>query len=133
MLTFVLIGCCDYFGVGFTTLVSCYWQTFYFEISWKSIANDEDVSDAVGENAARSWTRRCNHTEGMRQQHLVRSPFLASLSLLVEVVKPLFFKPLNALVDGLSPDAAVCCEGFPSKTRNGAQSKGCLQTVFEPL
>ena len=43
---------------------------FEFAGSWKSIENDEDVSDAVGENSARSWTHRCDHTEGMRQQYL---------------------------------------------------------------
>ena len=38
--------------------------------------SDEDVSDALGENAARSWTHRCDHTEGIRQQYLgqVSSP-----------------------------------------------------------
>ena len=36
----------------------------------KSIANDEDVSDAVDENAAQSWTHGCGHTVGMRQQKL---------------------------------------------------------------
>ena len=41
-----------------------------FLSSWKSIANGEDVSDAVGENAARRWTHRCDHTECMRQQYL---------------------------------------------------------------
>ena len=38
--------------------------------SWKSIANDEDVGDVVDENAAQSWTRRCVHIVGMRQQKL---------------------------------------------------------------
>ena len=42
----------------------------------KSITNNEDVSDTVGENAAQSWTHRCDHTEGMLQKHLghVSSP-----------------------------------------------------------
>ena len=39
-------------------------------ISWKSIANDKDVSDAVDENAAQSWMHRCGHTVGMQQQKL---------------------------------------------------------------
>ena len=38
--------------------------------SWKSIVNDEDVSDAVDETAAQSWTHRCGHIVGMRQQKL---------------------------------------------------------------
>ena len=38
--------------------------------SWKSVANDEDVSDAVDENAAQRWMHRCGHIVGMRQQRL---------------------------------------------------------------
>ena len=33
--------------------------------SWKSVANDDHVSDAVDENAAHCWTHRCGHTVGM--------------------------------------------------------------------
>ena len=29
--------------------------------SWKSVANDKDVSDAVDESPAQSWTHRCGH------------------------------------------------------------------------
>lgn len=56
----------------------------------------------------------------------VRSPFLGGLSLLVEVVQPLFSKALNALQDGHSPGATVCGESFPSKRGNVAQTKGCF-------
>ena len=35
-------------------------------ISWKSVTNDEDVSDAVNDNGAESWTHRYGHTVGMR-------------------------------------------------------------------
>ena len=36
-------------------------------LSWKSVANDEDVSSkAVDENAAQRWTHSCGHTVGMR-------------------------------------------------------------------
>ena len=28
---------------------------------------DEDISDAIDESAAQSWTHRCGHTVGMRQ------------------------------------------------------------------
>ena len=64
---------------------------FEFAGSWKSIANDEDVSDAVGENSARSLT----HTDATTLRACdsstwVRSPLLAGLLLLVEVVQPLF-------------------------------------------
>ena len=33
--------------------------------SWKSIANNEDVSGALDETAAHSWTHRCGHIVGM--------------------------------------------------------------------
>ena len=87
--------------------------------SWKSIANDEDISDAVGENAARSWTHRCDRTEGMRQQYLGQvsspcGPFVSGRGCVAA-----FLESLERLVDGHSPSSAVCGEGFPSKTGIG--------------
>ena len=63
----------------------------------------------------------------------VRSPFPAGLSLLVQAEKLLVFKALNTLVNGCFPGAAVCGEGFPSRSANAAQTRGCRQAVFEPL
>ena len=42
-------------------------STVLSRVSWTSIANDEDVGDAVDETAVQSWTHRCGHTVGMRQ------------------------------------------------------------------
>ena len=65
----------------------------------------------------------------MQRQHLGQVPFLVGLSLLVEIVQP-----LNAILDGHFPCQALRSasgggEGFPSKSGNAAQTKGCLQPV----
>lgn len=76
--------------------------------SRKCNANDEGVSDAIGENTASSWMHRYDHTKGMQQQYL---GWVSS--------------PCRPVTSDLS-----CGATFLQSLEH---PKGCLQTVFEPL